>query len=266
MANGKFQFKLLTGDNPDSQYAAITTHDPLTFYLLGNGKGYLGDTPLFGDSAIEIIQALSSSTGTNSNVPSSKAVMNYVEDQIDTKLGGKFLRLVGSHTLTAEDIANENIICEEGCAAGDPGLMFLSDNDNTDNNGGEKYYFVSLKAYLQTVHTFINSNAINMTVDSSNQVKSSLNLAPDNNGIVFVDTNGIHVRNTYNKEIGKDYTDENRTTVFDPAATASNTLVTEATLIKYVASAVAAEVQSQLDVAGVVTYTQEPVVVETTDA
>ena len=47
MAN-KFQFKLLTSSNPQAQYDAITTKDAYTFYLLGNGTGYLGDVPLFG--------------------------------------------------------------------------------------------------------------------------------------------------------------------------------------------------------------------------
>ena len=47
----KFKFKLLTGSDPQAQYAAIGTYDPLTFYLLGNGIGYLGEVPLFGGGA-----------------------------------------------------------------------------------------------------------------------------------------------------------------------------------------------------------------------
>lgn len=47
MAN-KFQFKLLTSTDPQAQYDAITTKDAYTFYLLGNGTGYLGNIPLFG--------------------------------------------------------------------------------------------------------------------------------------------------------------------------------------------------------------------------
>ena len=50
MAN-KFQFKLLTGSDPNAQYAAIPVHDAYTFYLLNNGVGYLGDVPLFGGDA-----------------------------------------------------------------------------------------------------------------------------------------------------------------------------------------------------------------------
>lgn len=49
MAN-KFQFKLLTGIDAQQKYDRIKdqgTH-PYTFYLLENGVGYLGNTPLFG--------------------------------------------------------------------------------------------------------------------------------------------------------------------------------------------------------------------------
>lgn len=44
----KFKFKLLTGTDPQAQYEAITQKDALTFYLLNNGEGYLGDIALFG--------------------------------------------------------------------------------------------------------------------------------------------------------------------------------------------------------------------------
>lgn len=43
----RFQFRILTGNNPVTSYNAIATKDPFTFYLLSNGMGYLGDIPLF---------------------------------------------------------------------------------------------------------------------------------------------------------------------------------------------------------------------------
>lgn len=55
----KFKFKLLTGTDPQAQYDAITTKDSLTFYLLGNGIGYLGETPLFGGKARQTIVVVS---------------------------------------------------------------------------------------------------------------------------------------------------------------------------------------------------------------
>jgi len=48
MAGEKFRFKIFNSSDPDAQYAAVSTKDPMTFYLLANGKGYLGETPLFG--------------------------------------------------------------------------------------------------------------------------------------------------------------------------------------------------------------------------
>ena len=50
MAN-KFQFKLFTSSDPQAQYDALTVKDAYTFYLLGNGVGYLGEVPLFGGDA-----------------------------------------------------------------------------------------------------------------------------------------------------------------------------------------------------------------------
>lgn len=51
----KFKFKLLTGTDPQAQYDAIATKDALTFYLLGDGVGYLGDIPLFGGGAQQTV-------------------------------------------------------------------------------------------------------------------------------------------------------------------------------------------------------------------
>ena len=50
MAN-RFNFRILNGSDPQAQYAAITTKDALTFYLLADGTGYLGEVPLFGGDA-----------------------------------------------------------------------------------------------------------------------------------------------------------------------------------------------------------------------
>jgi hypothetical protein len=51
MANTIFQFKILNGDDPQAQYDAIVTKDPMTFYLLSTGIGYFGEVPLFGGGA-----------------------------------------------------------------------------------------------------------------------------------------------------------------------------------------------------------------------
>lgn len=59
-ANNKFKFQLFTGSDPDSQYSAVVTKDPLTFYLLNNGKGYLGTTQLFGGSMTSPVRMITS--------------------------------------------------------------------------------------------------------------------------------------------------------------------------------------------------------------
>lgn len=59
-ANNKFKFQLFTGSDPDSQYSAVATKDPLTFYLLNNGKGYLGTTQLFGGSMMSPVRIITS--------------------------------------------------------------------------------------------------------------------------------------------------------------------------------------------------------------
>lgn len=48
-----FQIALFNGEDPQAQYDAIE-HDPLTFYILASGKGYIGDQLLFNaDNAID---------------------------------------------------------------------------------------------------------------------------------------------------------------------------------------------------------------------
>ncbi len=70
-SSDKFKFLLLTGNDPDSQYDAVVTKDPYTFYLLSNGKGYLGNTPLFGGDMASPVRFLSSS-GTYSTFEAGK--------------------------------------------------------------------------------------------------------------------------------------------------------------------------------------------------
>ena len=53
-----FQMKILTGENCMSNYNAIQTKDPLTFYLLQNGKGFLGSTQLFGQEIEDSVHLL----------------------------------------------------------------------------------------------------------------------------------------------------------------------------------------------------------------
>lgn len=109
----KFKFNILTGDNAQDKYDAITTKEPFTFYLLQTGTGYLGTKKLFDSS-----------------------------DNTVT-LTGKFFRAVKSHTITQDDLDNEAISKPEGTEIGNTGIIFTADN-NEDDDGDEKYFFVPI--------------------------------------------------------------------------------------------------------------------------
>ena len=58
MAN-KFKIQIFNGTDPQIQYDSVTTKDPMTFYLLSTGVGYLGETPLFGGGANNTVLLMS---------------------------------------------------------------------------------------------------------------------------------------------------------------------------------------------------------------
>jgi len=197
MANQRFKFKLFTSPDPDAQYAAVTTKDALTFYLLNNGKGHLGETKLFdatdSGSNITLVESIASNaTGTTTEAPSTKALVDYVTAKISASgvLTDKFFRAVKSHTITDADLTNTAISVPDGTQTGDVGLLFTADNDNADGN--EQYYFVSLKNYLSTVHTFGNTNSITFTTDANNNVTANLKIADGEDGLI-VDATGLHL-------------------------------------------------------------------------
>ena len=67
MPANKFKFHLFTGSDPDTQYSSVATKDAYTFYLLANGKGYLGTQLLFdntGDTGVGCVMLNSAGTYT----------------------------------------------------------------------------------------------------------------------------------------------------------------------------------------------------------
>ena len=101
MAN-KFQFKLLTNTDPQAQYYAIVTKDPMTFYLLNTGIGYLGNVKLF-DATDGTIKNLVTDMLSKDFVPddvsaaSTNAIVKYVTEKvsnISALLTVKFFRKV----------------------------------------------------------------------------------------------------------------------------------------------------------------------------
>lgn len=248
----RFKFKLFTGTKPDDQYAATNPHDALTFYLLSNGKGYLGDVLLFdGAQSASLIQTLATDmdmTAAASQIPSAAAVLNFVNSQLEYRMGGKFLCIVGSHTLTQADIDGGKMNIPDGCTAGCPGLLFTADSDSDDTNANESYYFISLKEYLSSVNTFKSTNSINMTTSPTNEVTADLKIA-DGEGSILVGEGGLSLNKV------------DATSGINEATPDAQKLVDEASLVSYVNNSVLKQVNDAitefLEKSNLVTYSKE---------
>ena len=238
MAN-KFQFRLFTGEDPQAQYDAITVKDSMTFYLLKNGVGYLGEQKLFdasADSAAFVTDMLEEGyTGDNTSIASTKAIVDYVTTKISNISGiisTAFFRKVESHTVTSDDLTNSSITLPEGTIEGEVGLLFTADINNTDD-GNESYFFISLKDYLQNVYTPENSSSINMSISSNNKIKAELNIKSDETSLKI------------NKENGGVYLE--KATVINEDAPSAAKLITEDVLVNYIKSVMT----------NIVTYTED---------
>lgn len=254
MAANKFKFKILTGTDPQAQYDAITSKDSMTFYLLKTGVGYLGTTKLFdatNDSTLVTDMLGENYTGDNTSIASTKAIVDYVAAKVSNVSGvltTAFFRKVESHTITTEDLTNPSITLPEGTAEGDIGLLFTADTDG--NDGGETYYFISLKNYLNTVYTPENTNSINMTITPDNKIKADLKIKSDETSIKIDEKNGgVYIEKATTVNDG-DGTEGN-----GPAPSADK-LVTEQALVNYIINSVLPAVDSAITEAlqNVVTY------------
>ena len=258
MAN-RFQFKILTGTDPQAQYDAITTKDAMTFYLLNTGIGYLGTVKLFdatADAFDDIVTDMTAEgyTGDDATVASTKAIVDYVAAKVgdvSAVLSTSFFRKVESHTITADDLTNTAITMPEGTVEGEVGLLFTADTDGED--GGETYYFVSLKNYLQSVYTFESTSSIEMVTGSDNKVTANLKIKTDETSIKIDETNGgVYLEKTDVINDG-DGTDEGG------EAPSAEKLVTEEALVNYITNAVLPAVNAAITeaLADVVTYTTD---------
>lgn len=226
----RFNFKILNGSDPQTQYNGIAEKDPMTFYLLSTGVGYMGTVKMFDAATISAANNMVTDmtgehyTGDNTSVASTKAIVDYVTKSISETsiISTQFFRKVESHTLTDGDLSDSNITFPEGCKTGEVGLLFTADTDNDDSNGSQKY-FISLKNYLQTVHTFASTNSVKMSVSASNKVTADLNVATSENSII-VDESGVKL----NKSTGISDTD-----------ISEDKLVTEKVVSDYVKAAIA---------------------------
>lgn len=227
-----FKFKLLTSVDPQAQYDAITTKDAMTFYLLNTGIGYLGTVKLFdatqnGGAITSLITDMLAEgfTPDDTSAASTKAIVDYVAEQIgnvSTVLTTAFFRKVESHTLTADDLANEAISIPDGVAEGDIGLLFTADTDNED--GGENYYFIPLTDYLQNVYDFESTKSIEMVAGENNKITFNLKIKAGEESIkVDEEHGGVYI--------------EKATTVNEEQPSAAK-LVTEDALVAFVNGAI----------------------------
>lgn len=176
----KFKFNILTGENCKEKYANIVSKDPFTFYLLQCGIGYLGEKKLFDASLIDetssytigkffrkvepkvIAQedldnpqinkpegtAIGDSgivfTADNNETDDGNEVFYFVPIKAGVDVTGKFFRDVDSYTITDTDLTDGNFSYPEGTVAGDTGLLFTADNNDT-TDGDEKKFFIPIK-------------------------------------------------------------------------------------------------------------------------
>lgn len=225
-----FKFRIFNGSDPVAQYNAVAAKDPMTFYLLANGIGYLGETKLFDatdDYGIITDMLGEDYAGNDTTYASTKAIVDYVTTKVNDAaemLTVSFFRKVVSHTLTEADFENEAISIPEGCAVGDVGLLFTSDTDAED--GGETYYFISLVDYLQHVNTFESTSSIELVADEDNKVTANLKIKSGEESIkIDTENGGVYI--------------EKAATINDAEGQASAVkLVTEQALVNYIVSSI----------------------------
>jgi hypothetical protein len=240
-----FKIKVLTGANPKAQYDAIATKDAMTFYLLNNGAGYLGNQLLFdaADDYAMVTDLLAEGfTGDDNTVASTKAIVDFVTTKVNNvaeALTNEFFTKVVSHTITQEDLENESISIPEGVQVGDVGLLFTADTDNED--GGESYYFISLMDYLQTVHSFKSTSSIEMITGANNEVTANLKIKSGEESIKVDEENGgVYIEKTDAINDG-DGTDEGG------VAPSEAKLVTESALVDYIKNSIIPAINATIE-------------------
>jgi hypothetical protein len=234
----KFSFEILNGNNPQAQYDSIITKNPLTFYLLSTGIGYLGSVKLFDatDGTIKnlVTDMLSDEfVADDVSAASTSAIVKYVTDKvkdISALLTVKFFRKVESHTITEAELSEGKISFPSGTKAGDVGLLFTADTD--DKAGEESLYFISLTDYLQNVYTFESTNSIELTSDSNNKITATLKIKESEHSVkIDTEEGGLYL--------------EKATTVNEKVPS-STKLITESSLVNYIKNIVIPMVEKSI--------------------
>ena len=233
-----FKFRIFTDENPQAQYDAISQKDPMTFYLLKTGIGYLGDVKLF-DATYDVADYLVTDmladdyVGDNATMASTKAIVDLVSKRVGdlaSTLDNAFFTNVKSHSLTESDLTNDLISKPENAKVGDVGLLFTVDIDNEP--GGETYCFISLMDYVQVIYTFASSKSIELVTDENNQVTANLKIKNGELSLKIDSENGgVYIEKTSKINDG-DGTDEGG------EAPSADKLVTEEALVDYIVNSI----------------------------
>jgi len=223
----QFKFKLLTGADPDAQYTAVAVKDAYTFYLLKNGKGYLGEIALFGDAAIDpadLITNLSVGdyTAEENKIATAKAVVDYVTTQVNDLdvLNAAFFRKVESYTVKTADLTDPAYSLPVGTVADDIGMLFTADTDGVA--GGESYYFIPLGSYIGNFESVLDTDTIDMDL-TAGVVSANVKVKAGENSILT--TGGLSVL---------------KAATVDEGTPSGDKLVTEAAVVAYVQAAITA--------------------------
>ena len=243
MPDTKFKFQLFTSSNPDAQYSALTTKDAKTFYLLSNGKGYLGTQKLF--DATETISPITDInaegyTPSDTDLASTKAIVDYISSQINNLnvLSSNFMNNVTSYTLTDTDISDtEHWSIPDGTESGAIGLKFTLDDQNETTDA--MYIFIPLTDYINSVYTFANTNhSVLLNTDDNNNVSAELNVDSNESSIKIDET-------TKQVSLAKTSSAES----IDLTSPSNDNLITESVMVNFISQ--------YLDSIGVVTYTED---------
>lgn len=186
-------------------------------------------------------------TPDHATIPTTKAVKDMLDKFIGDSgvLTAKFFRMVKSHTLTQEDMDNAAISKPVDAAVGDIGLLFTADNDMAD--GGESYYFISLKGYID-VYTVESTDSILLTKDEDNLIKADLNIKADETSLLIDATDGA--KGVYIK----------KASTIDDTNPDGTKLPTEKAVVDYITTAVLPAIEKAIadSLANVVTFEFDP--------
>lgn len=230
----RFRFRIFSSADQQAQYDAIPKKDSMTFYLLSQGKAYLGDVKLFDvNDTVEISQLVHDMldegfSASEKTVASTQAIVDYVSSQMNnlaTVLTNFFVTNVKSHVLTEHDLTNEKISLPVGSNVGDVGLLFTMDTDNKD--GGETYVFISLEKLFLPVE----SDTIKMSLSEDNELMAELKIKEDEK-TVKVDKDGIYLDKV--KQV-------------DEIIPSNVKLVTEESLVRYIMDVILPRVDESIE-------------------